>query len=246
MLNICIYSNIFSRIYSFLNIFSHFQLAKYIWTFVHTIFCLPNIFGYSLGLFSATQIYLNIHSDYYEHPKYIWIFICTPKNYLAFTASSNGYSMYSASSSMHTCTVPVAVYSAGSSVYICTVPVAVCTVPVGVQTGCKCKQCTVTVSADTAFPTSHSGREREADMMSWNMTATPCFLYLLRRSSSSLSSSSSSLSSSSTISLPRVVVVGAGWAGFRVARDLDKKKYHVTVLSPRYCNVLCTAMYCVL
>jgi NADH:ubiquinone reductase (non-electrogenic) len=32
---------------------------------------------------------------------------------------------------------------------------------------------------------------------------------------------------------PKVVVVGAGWAGFRVAQDLDKTKYDVAVISPR-------------
>ena len=30
-----------------------------------------------------------------------------------------------------------------------------------------------------------------------------------------------------------LVVVGAGWGGFRLARDIDKQKYDVTVLSPR-------------
>ena len=34
-------------------------------------------------------------------------------------------------------------------------------------------------------------------------------------------------------SKPRVVVLGAGWGGFRVARDLDKNKFDVTVVSPR-------------
>ena len=32
---------------------------------------------------------------------------------------------------------------------------------------------------------------------------------------------------------PKVVVVGAGWAGYRMASDLDKKKYDVYVVSPR-------------
>ena len=32
---------------------------------------------------------------------------------------------------------------------------------------------------------------------------------------------------------PRVIVVGAGWAGYRVASDLDKKKFDVVVVSPR-------------
>ena len=35
----------------------------------------PNIFGYSFGLFLAFQIYLDIHSYYFEPPTYIWIFI---------------------------------------------------------------------------------------------------------------------------------------------------------------------------
>ena len=40
-------------------------------------------------------------------------------------------------------------------------------------------------------------------------------------------------SSPSTRAKPRVVVIGCGWGGFRVAKDLDKTKYDVTVLSPR-------------
>ena len=32
---------------------------------------------------------------------------------------------------------------------------------------------------------------------------------------------------------PRVAIIGAGWGGFRVARDLDKNKFDVTVVSPR-------------
>ena len=31
----------------------------------------------------------------------------------------------------------------------------------------------------------------------------------------------------------RCVVLGAGWAGFRLAKDLDKSQYDVTVISPR-------------
>ena len=31
----------------------------------------------------------------------------------------------------------------------------------------------------------------------------------------------------------RVLVLGSGWAGFRVARDLDKSRHEVTVVSPR-------------
>ena len=31
----------------------------------------------------------------------------------------------------------------------------------------------------------------------------------------------------------RVLVLGSGWAGFRVARDLDKSRHEVTVISPR-------------
>ena len=30
-----------------------------------------------------------------------------------------------------------------------------------------------------------------------------------------------------------LVIMGAGWAGFRLASDIDKAKYDVTVLSPR-------------
>ncbi|KAJ1926438.1 hypothetical protein IWQ60_003784 [Tieghemiomyces parasiticus] len=32
---------------------------------------------------------------------------------------------------------------------------------------------------------------------------------------------------------PRVVVLGSGWAGFEILRDLDKRRYDVTVVSPR-------------
>ena len=31
----------------------------------------------------------------------------------------------------------------------------------------------------------------------------------------------------------RCVVLGAGWVGFRLAKDLDKSQYDVTVISPR-------------
>ena len=37
----------------------------------------------------------------------------------------------------------------------------------------------------------------------------------------------------STSPKPRLVVVGSGWGGFRCARDVDKTKYDVTVVSPR-------------
>ena len=30
-----------------------------------------------------------------------------------------------------------------------------------------------------------------------------------------------------------LVIMGAGWGGFRLASDIDKEKYDVTVLSPR-------------
>ena len=30
-----------------------------------------------------------------------------------------------------------------------------------------------------------------------------------------------------------LVIIGAGWGGFRLARDIDKEKYDVTILSPR-------------
>jgi len=48
-------------------------------------------------------------------------------------------------------------------------------------------------------------------------------IQLVRRSSSAASSSPKC----------RVVVLGAGWGGFRVAKDLDKTKHEVTVVSPR-------------
>ena len=31
----------------------------------------------------------------------------------------------------------------------------------------------------------------------------------------------------------RIVILGAGWGGFRLAKDLDKNQYDVTVISPR-------------
>ena len=36
-----------------------------------------------------------------------------------------------------------------------------------------------------------------------------------------------------SIGKPKVVVIGCGWAGFRFAQDIDKSKYHVTLVSPR-------------
>lgn len=38
---------------------------------------------------------------------------------------------------------------------------------------------------------------------------------------------------SSSSSKEKIVVLGSGWGGFRVAKDLDKTKYDVTVVSPR-------------
>lgn len=38
---------------------------------------------------------------------------------------------------------------------------------------------------------------------------------------------------SSSADRPKIVVIGAGWAGYRVAHDLDKKKFDVAVVSPR-------------
>jgi len=32
---------------------------------------------------------------------------------------------------------------------------------------------------------------------------------------------------------PPVVILGSGWAGFQLARDLDKEKYDVTLISDR-------------
>eukprot|EP00598_Pedospumella_elongata_P000480 CAMPEP_0184975452 /NCGR_PEP_ID=MMETSP1098-20130426/6705_1 /TAXON_ID=89044 /ORGANISM="Spumella elongata, Strain CCAP 955/1" /LENGTH=481 /DNA_ID=CAMNT_0027498199 /DNA_START=18 /DNA_END=1463 /DNA_ORIENTATION=- len=32
---------------------------------------------------------------------------------------------------------------------------------------------------------------------------------------------------------PKVVVIGCGWAGYRFAQDIDKSKYHVSLVSPR-------------
>ena len=31
----------------------------------------------------------------------------------------------------------------------------------------------------------------------------------------------------------RVVILGSGWGGYRLAKDLDKSKFDVTVVSPR-------------
>ena len=40
-------------------------------------------------------------------------------------------------------------------------------------------------------------------------------------------------SSASPLSKSHVVIIGGGWAGFRVASDLDKSKFNVTLISPR-------------
>jgi NADH dehydrogenase/NADH:ubiquinone reductase (non-electrogenic) len=32
---------------------------------------------------------------------------------------------------------------------------------------------------------------------------------------------------------PKIVVIGCGWAGYRFAQDIDKSKYHVSLVSPR-------------
>jgi len=32
---------------------------------------------------------------------------------------------------------------------------------------------------------------------------------------------------------PRVVILGSGWGGFRLAKDLDRRKFDVSVISPR-------------
>lgn len=56
---------------------------------------------------------------------------------------------------------------------------------------------------------------------------------LARLSSSSSSALVTATRHSSSSSKQNIVVLGSGWAGFRVARDLDKSKYNVTVVSPR-------------
>lgn len=38
---------------------------------------------------------------------------------------------------------------------------------------------------------------------------------------------------SSTEKKPRVAIIGSGWAGYRCARDIDKNKYEVILVSPR-------------
>lgn len=45
--------------------------------------------------------------------------------------------------------------------------------------------------------------------------------------------SKASLRFVSTTTKPRVAILGTGWSGFRLAQDLDKEKYDVTVISPR-------------
>lgn len=32
---------------------------------------------------------------------------------------------------------------------------------------------------------------------------------------------------------PKVLIIGAGWAGYRAAHDLDKEKFDISVVSPR-------------
>lgn len=44
---------------------------------------------------------------------------------------------------------------------------------------------------------------------------------------------SASAAASSAKGKPKVVVIGCGWAGYRVALDLDKSKFDVQLVSPR-------------
>lgn len=48
-----------------------------------------------------------------------------------------------------------------------------------------------------------------------------------------MSSTSSALRQASSVGKPRMVILGTGWGGFRLAREIDKQKYDVTVVSPR-------------
>ena len=69
MLNIQIYYNILTRIYSCLDIFSNFLLAEY-------------ILRHSYIQLLASQIYLDINSDHFQPLKYIQIFIQTTLSHL--------------------------------------------------------------------------------------------------------------------------------------------------------------------
>jgi NADH dehydrogenase FAD-containing subunit len=46
-------------------------------------------------------------------------------------------------------------------------------------------------------------------------------------------STAAAISVKSTKTKPRIVVIGAGWGGYRVAQDLDKSKFDVELISPR-------------
>ena len=75
---------------------------------------------------------------------------------------------------------------------------------------------------------SHTSDKSKLQMLRRRLYLTPSLRIHIRRVTTS--------------SKPRVVVLGAGWGGFRVARDLDKTKFDVTVVSPRYCSRLCLSM----
>jgi len=58
-------------------------------------------------------------------------------------------------------------------------------------------------------------------------------LAVARHSAISIRACSSLLTIATDPKRPRVVILGAGWGGFRLAKDLNKDKYDVVVVSPR-------------
>lgn len=58
-------------------------------------------------------------------------------------------------------------------------------------------------------------------------------LSLYTKSTSASLSTARLMSSASSSSKEKVVVLGVGWGGFRVAKELDKDKFDVSIVSPR-------------
>ena len=65
------------------------------------------------------------------------------------------------------------------------------------------------------------------------LTRYTAIMAVMRPALMSTSINTLSIRQVSTSPKPRLVVVGSGWGGFRCARDVDKTKYDVTVVSPR-------------
>ena len=57
--------------------------------------------------------------------------------------------------------------------------------------------------------------------------------FTIQRKFASTAQATTSVSIGAAVRRQKIVVVGAGWSGYRVARDLDKKLFDVAVVSPR-------------